>query len=130
MSSNVESVQLNEEANDMADLVELSDEDNVQINEEANDMADEILDNEGDSSKRKSSSGAWSHFTTVEVQENGKMVKKHECMHCKKKYAPQSSRTTTHLLRHLKKCVFVKRLKAFQLQRLPRNRHLVPEDVY
>ncbi|XP_035832826.1 zinc finger BED domain-containing protein RICESLEEPER 2-like [Helianthus annuus] len=111
MSSNVESVQLNEEANDMVDLVELSDEDNVQINEEANDMADEILDNEGDGSKRKSSSGAWSHFTTVEVQENGKMVKKHECMHCKKKYAPQSSRTTTHLLRHLKKCVFVKRLK-------------------
>ncbi|KAJ0693064.1 putative transcription factor/ chromatin remodeling BED-type(Zn) family [Helianthus annuus] len=85
MSSNVESVQLNEETNDMADLVELSDEDNVQLNEEANDMADEILDNEGGGSKRKSSSGAWSHFTTVEVQEDGKMVKKHECMHCKKK---------------------------------------------
>ncbi|KAM0067893.1 putative transcription factor/ chromatin remodeling BED-type(Zn) family [Helianthus debilis subsp. tardiflorus] len=74
-------------------------------------MVHETIDNVGDGSKRKSSSGAWSHFTTVEVKEDGKIVKKHECMHCKKKYAPQSSRTTTHLLRHLKKCAFVKRLK-------------------
>ncbi|MFS7977333.1 putative transcription factor/ chromatin remodeling BED-type(Zn) family [Helianthus anomalus] len=48
-------------------------------------MVDKILDNEGDGSKRKCSSGAWSHFTTVEVKEERKMIKKHECMHCKKK---------------------------------------------
>ncbi|KAJ0436022.1 putative transcription factor/ chromatin remodeling BED-type(Zn) family [Helianthus annuus] len=111
MSSNIESVVAGANTPNV-DPVELSDEDNVKLNEEANDMVDEIMDNEGDGSKQKSSSGAaWSHFTTVEVKEDGKMVKKHECMHYKKKYAPQNSRTTTHLLRHLKKCAFVKRLK-------------------
>ncbi|MFS7929628.1 hypothetical protein Hanom_Chr04g00334811 [Helianthus anomalus] len=40
------------------DPVELSDEDNVELIEEAKDMVDEILDNEGDGSKRKSSSGS------------------------------------------------------------------------
>ncbi|KAJ0923963.1 putative transcription factor/ chromatin remodeling BED-type(Zn) family [Helianthus annuus] len=110
MSSNIESVVAGANTPNV-DPVELSDEDIVELNEEANDIVDETIDNEGDGSKRKSSSGAWSHFTTVEVKEDRKMVKKHECMHCKKKYAPQSSRTTSHLLRHLKKCAFVKRLK-------------------
>ncbi|KAI7746022.1 hypothetical protein M8C21_017232 [Ambrosia artemisiifolia] len=62
-------------------------------------------------SKRKKKPGAWLHFEEVEVVEEGKKVKKHQCNHCKKLYKPQASKTTSQLNQHLKRCSHMKRLK-------------------
>ncbi|KAI7726784.1 hypothetical protein M8C21_002160 [Ambrosia artemisiifolia] len=61
-------------------------------------------------SKRKKKAGAWLHFEEVEVVEEGKKVKKHQCNHCKKLYKSQASKTTSQLNRHLKRCSHMKRV--------------------
>ncbi|KAI3754494.1 hypothetical protein L1987_54278 [Smallanthus sonchifolius] len=64
------------------DPFELSEEESVELTEEARDTVDENLDGEENGSKRKGKSDAWSHFITVELKMQGKMVKKHQCIHC------------------------------------------------
>ncbi|KAD5507815.1 hypothetical protein E3N88_15518 [Mikania micrantha] len=62
------------------------------------DDVDENVDNDEDGAKRKSKSGVWAHFTNIELDEKGQMVKKEQCIHCKKTYKSQKSGTTSHLL--------------------------------
>ncbi|KAI3726028.1 hypothetical protein L1987_65825 [Smallanthus sonchifolius] len=59
------------------DPFELSEEESVELTEEARDTVDENLDDEENGSKRKGKSNALSHFITVELKMQGKMVKKH-----------------------------------------------------
>ncbi|MFS7985227.1 hypothetical protein Hanom_Chr11g00996041 [Helianthus anomalus] len=77
MSSNTESVAGVNTQND--DPVELSDEDNVELNEEANDMV-EILDNDGDGSKRKKT-GKWLINMSVCTARKNMHHKVHEPRH-------------------------------------------------
>ncbi|KAK1434398.1 hypothetical protein QVD17_00138 [Tagetes erecta] len=113
MSSNKESVGGADNMSD--DLVELSDEETVQIDGEESakptNESKENMDNSEDGQKRKCNSEAWTHFINIEVKEEGKMVKKHQCIHCKKRFTVQRTKTTSHLLRHLPKCTGIKRLK-------------------
>ncbi|KAI3755067.1 hypothetical protein L1987_54860 [Smallanthus sonchifolius] len=67
------------------DPFELRGEESVELTEEARDTVDENLDDEENGSKRKGKSDAWSHFITVEMKMHGKMVKKHQCIHCQQK---------------------------------------------
>ncbi|XP_076889691.1 zinc finger BED domain-containing protein RICESLEEPER 2-like [Bidens hawaiensis] len=78
-----------------SDTIELSDEESVDltapenediINDEdptnkENPANDEDPANDQDGRKRKGRSGVWSHFITVHIKANGKMVKKYKCMH-------------------------------------------------
>ncbi|KAK1429961.1 hypothetical protein QVD17_12342 [Tagetes erecta] len=63
----------------------LSDEETV----DGVDTTEQTLNDDEDDKKRKSKSEAWKHFIEVEVVEHGQKIKKHECIHCNKRYAPQ-----------------------------------------
>ncbi|KAK9064505.1 hypothetical protein SSX86_015887 [Deinandra increscens subsp. villosa] len=89
------------------DPVDLSDGESVDITEEVSQDADEEgLEDEKneDGKKRKYKSVVWEHFVRTEVKENGKMVKKDQCIHCNKKLKAQLGGTTTTMKRHIPKC--------------------------
>ncbi|KAK1413337.1 hypothetical protein QVD17_35109 [Tagetes erecta] len=103
MSSNKESVGGADNMSD--DLVGLSDEETVQIDGEESaeptNESKENMDNSEDGQKRKCNSKAWAHFINIEVKEEGKMVKKHQCIHCKKHFTVQLREGVKYLRKNL-----------------------------
>jgi len=116
MSSPVESVARSQSATIQS--VESEDKGrSIELSDEVRDTIDVPVEGESfepvvDGRKRKSkTSEVWQYFVEVEVKEKGKMVKKLECIHCRKKYLAVIGGPTTTLRRHIQQCACIKRAK-------------------
>jgi BED zinc finger len=116
MSSPVESVARSQSATIQS--VESEDEGrSIELSDKVRDTIDVPVEGESvepavDGRKRKSkTSEVYKYFLEVEVKEKGKMMKKLECIHCRKKYLTVIGGPTITLKRHIQQCACIKRAK-------------------